>query len=205
MSMRRSLLTLVGAPALAIALAACGSSPGPADRGDAGAPPRGDDAAVVPPPVPYYEVPTSDPALAPHAFFGVPDVHYVTTGSTVVLTYDFPPELSGVVDQPIELSGPIAADGSSTISGPAGTGTCTAPSAGIVRCTETFGAGLALDRDAALAQAAAVPDPVVRAGRAAVIEAFIQDPIGIVVFDLEAASEPSGGDRDRGDEDEPGR
>lgn len=148
--------------------------------------------APSPLPLPYYEVPTSDSALAPHAFFAVPDVHYVRTGGTVVLTYDFPPDLSGVVDQPIELSGPVDAAGNATVSGPAGTGTCVV-SAGVVRCTETFSAGLLLDTTAARALTSTYPgDAAARAARTQVIDLFASDPIGIVVFDLATASEPTG-------------
>lgn len=153
------------------------------------------DAAVLTPPVPYYEVPVDDASLLPHAFFEVPDVHYVRSGGTVTLTYDFPADLSGVVDQTVELSGPIDAEGNATLSGTQGTGTCTV-SAGIVRCIETF-TGLPLAPDAARAQVGGYgADAAARAARLAVVDRFLTDPIGIVVFDLATASEPSGGDDD---------
>jgi hypothetical protein len=175
----------------ALSTACGGGAPG---GGDAGTPTPDAVTTVTPPPVPYYEVPTGDPEMAAHAFFALPDVHYVTAGGIVTLTYDFPPELSGVIDQPLELSGPVAADGSSTISGPAGTGTCTVE-AGIVRCLEVFGPGLQLDTAAALRGVDGYSsDPVARDLRAALITEFAQDPIGIVVFDLATASEPPGGD-----------
>lgn len=154
----------------------------------------GADAAIVPPPLPYYEVPTDDPSLAPHAFFPVPDVHYWVVDGVVTLTYDFPPDLSGVLDQPLEFRGPVAADGSSTISGPAGTGSCGAPVAGVVRCLEHFGPGLRLDTPSAIAAAQSITDPVARAAREAIVRQFAVDPIGIVVFDLATASKPPGGD-----------
>ena len=156
---------------------------------------------VSPLPLPFYEVPVDDPALAHHAFFAVPDVHYVTTGSTVTLTYDFPEDLSGIFDQEVELTGPIDADGGATLSGPLGTGTCEV-NAGVVRCVEHFTA-LPLDPDAARDRAvsySALPDAV--AARRAIIDRFVADPIGIVVFDRATASEPSGGDDDDEDDDD---
>lgn len=169
------------------ALLACGTAP--AETPDAGAP--APDARVVSPlPLPFYEVPVDDPALASHAFFVVPDVHYVRTGDTVTLTYDFPPDLSGIVDQEVVLSGPVDASGGATLSGPLGTGTCEV-SAGVGRCTEHF-TTLPLDPAAArelAATYAASADAV--AARRAVIDRFASDPIGIVVFDLATASEPT--------------
>lgn len=154
-----------------------------------------DGGSVAPPPVPFYEVPTTDGALAAHVFFAVPDVHYVTTAGIVTLTYDFPPELSGVVDQPLVFTGPVDAAGNATISGAAGTGTCTA-TGDIVRCTEHFSSGLLLDPASARAMASSYSaDPAARAARSSVIDLFASDPIGIVVFDRIVASEPSGGDR----------
>lgn len=153
------------------------------------------DAAVLTPPLPYYEVPVDDPSLAPHAFFSVPDVHYVVADGIVTLDYDFPEELSGVFDQTVELRGPVDADGGATISGPQGTGTCTVAS-GVVRCIEYFSA---LPVDAARAHSLAGAygtDTIARGARLAVIDRFVADPIGIVVFDLAEASEPSGGDDD---------
>ena len=188
-------------------LAACGVPTAPevggTDGGAAGDVPASavdafvapDDATtpLVAPALPYYEVPVEDPALAPHAFFAVPDVHYVRTGETVTLTYDFPADLSGVVDQTVELSGPIDAAGNATLSGVQGVGQCTV-SSGVVRCVERFSA-LPLDPVSARAQIAGYgADPAVRAARLAVVDRFLTDPIGIVVFDLAAASEPSGGD-----------
>lgn len=171
-----------------------GTDAGPgADAGapglDATAPPP-DAGSVQPPALPFYEVPVDDPALAPHAFFAVPDVHYVTVGGTVTLTYDFPPDLSGIVDQEVVLSGPLDARGGATLSGALGTGTCEVR-AGVGRCTEHFTA-LPLDPAAARALAtsyAASADAV--AARRAVIDRFASDPIGIVVFDVAVASEPT--------------
>lgn len=173
-------------------LAGCQSaSPATQDAGlDAGS-----DAglAVVTPALPYYEVPV-DGALMAHAYFAVPDVHYVTTAGTVTLTYDFPADLSGVVDQEVVFTGPVDALGNATLSGPTGVGTCEA-TGNVVRCTETFSSGLAIDLPAATAMASAYPgDAAAREARVQVLDRFASDPIGIVVFDLEAASEPSGGD-----------
>lgn len=169
------------------ALAACdaGVMEAPPDSGPAA------DAGTPPPlPLPFYEVPVDDAALAPHAFFAVPDVHYVTSGGTVTLTYDFPPELSGVVDQEVVLSGPVDASGNATVSGPVGSGTCMVE-AGIVRCLEHF-TGLPIDAGAASELAATYstsPDLVDL--RRAVLDRFAADPIGIVVFDRATASEPT--------------
>jgi hypothetical protein len=151
------------------------------------------DAAFTAPSLPYYEVPVDDPTLAPHAFFAVPDVHYVRSGEMVTLTYDFPADLSGVLDQTVELSGPIDAAGNATLAGAQGVGQCTV-AAGVVRCVEMFSA-LPIDPGSARAQVARYgTDPAMRAARLAVVDRFITDPIGIVVFDLATASEPSGGD-----------
>ena len=188
-------------------LAACGTA-APVPSPDAGAPPvdagepidageppvdaaePAPDAGVTPPlPLPFYEVPVDDPALAPHAFFAVPDVHYVVTGGTVTLTYDFPHDLSGMVDQEIVLSGPVDASGNATVSGAVGTGTCEV-TAGVVRCLEHFTA-LPLDADAARAFATSYSTSAAAvAARREVIDRFVADPIGIVVFDLATASEP---------------
>ena len=185
----------------ALALAACG---GPSDASsiDAGSPdaPSVADATPFPSPLglPYYEVPVEDPALAPYAFFEVPDVHVVVAGGQVTLTYDFPPDLSGVEDQTVTLTGPVGPMAGREIEGTVlsdtvGTGTCTV-TAGVARCTEIFSA-LPLDHAAALATVdAAATTPAERAGRRAVVDAFVADPIGIVVFDLATALEPSGGD-----------
>lgn len=188
--------------AAALALAACGG--GEAGSADAGTPdaPSAADASPFPSPlaVPYYEVPVEDPALAPYAFFGVPDVHVVVAGGQVTLTYDFPPDLSGVEDQTVTLTGPVGPTAGREIEGTVlsdavGTGTCTV-AAGIARCTEIFSA-LPLDHAAAVATVeAAATTPAERAGRRAVVDAFVADPIGIVVFDLAEALEPSGGDDD---------
>jgi hypothetical protein len=168
--------------------------PGPTDAGTGDAGPS-DAGTVTPPPVPYYEVPTTDGALASHVFFAVPDVHYVTTAGIVTLTYDFPPDLSGVIDQPLTFTGPVDAAGNATITGAAGTGTCTA-TGDIVRCTEHFSSGLLLDTASARAMASGYStDPAARAARGSVIDLFASDPIGIVVFDRIVASEPSGGAR----------
>ena len=169
------------------ALVACG--PSPHAMPDAASDPA--DAGIVSPlPLPFYEVPVDDGALAPHAFFVVPDVHYVTTGDTVTLTYDFPPDLSGIGDQEIVLSGPIDATGGATLSGPQGTGTCTV-SGGVGRCLEHFTA-LPLDANAARAMATSYSTDLDNvAARRAVIDAFVSDPIGIVVFDVVTASEPT--------------
>lgn len=187
-------------------LAACGaSSPAPSDAGqpavdsgepadasvpgDAG-PPSADGGVPSPLPLPFYEVPVDDPSLAPHAFFAVPDVHYVVSGGTVTLTYDFPEDLSGMVDQEIVLSGPVDASGNATVSGAVGTGTCEV-TAGVVRCLEHFTA-LPLDADAARSFAATYStSEAAVAARREVIDRFVADPIGIVVFDLVTASEPT--------------
>lgn len=149
----------------------------------------GTDAAAPPLPLPFYEVPTTNPALAPHAYFPVPDVHYFAVGGTVTLEYDFPEELSGIVDQTVTLSGPIEPDGSSTLSGAQGTGVCTVEN-GIVRCVETF-TDLPLDPARAMMLAGSYsPDAEAQAARVDVIELFVSDPIGIVVFDRALANEP---------------
>jgi hypothetical protein len=168
------------------------SDSGPSDSGPSDSGPS-DSGTVTPPPVPYYEVPTTDGALASHVFFAVPDVHYVTTAGIVTLTYDFPPDLSGVIDQPLTFTGPVDAAGNATITGAAGTGTCTA-TGDIVRCTEHFSSGLLLDTASARAMTSGYStDPAARAARSSVIDLFASDPIGIVVFDRILASEPSGG------------
>ncbi|UJR80126.1 hypothetical protein [Sandaracinus amylolyticus] len=184
-----------------LALAACSESPGAtpdassATTSDAG-------ATITPPlPLPYYEVPVTDPALAPHAFFFVPDVHVVVAAGEVTLTYDFPPDLSGVVDQTVTLRGPVGPVAGREIEGTTltdavGTGTCTVDAAGVARCTEIFTA-LPLDYAAALAAVEAGATSAEEAlARRAVVDAFVSDPIGIVVFDLATALEPSGGDDD---------
>ncbi len=150
-------------------------------------------ASVVTPALPYYEVPV-DGALVEHAYFAVPDVHYVTTGDTVTLSYDFPADLSGVLDQEVVFTGPVDALGNATLSGPTGVGTCEA-TGDVVRCTEMFSAGLAIDLPAATAMASGYSsDAAVREARVQVLERFASDPIGIVIFDRRIASEPSGGD-----------
>lgn len=167
-------------------LAACGS-PGAAPDGGAQLP----DSALTPPlPLPFYEVPVDDPALAAHAFFAVPDVHYVVEGGVVTLTYDFPLDLSGIDDQEVVLTGPVDANGGATVSGPLGSGTCEIH-AGVGRCVERFTA-LPLDPSAARAMAAGYSSSAdAVSARRAVIDRFVSDPIGIVVFDLAAASEPT--------------
>lgn len=161
---------------------------------DAGAPPDAevayvDAAAHAPAALPFYEVPVRDEALAAHAFFPVPDVHYFATAGEVVLTYDFPESLSGVFDQTVELRGPIDAAGNATVSGPQGTGECRVEGPN-VRCIERF-TGLPLDvaRARSLASSYGASEAE-RAARLAVLEAFSTDPIGIVVFDRAAANEP---------------
>jgi hypothetical protein len=181
------------ASALALLVMGCGSSSSPSP--DAALDEVDARTSVPTPPLPYYEVPVDDPEQAPHAFFGVPDVHYVIAGGIVTLDYDFPEDLSGVIDQSVELSGPVDAQGNATISGPEGTGTCTVEN-GIVRCVEHFTA-LPMDPEHARSLVSSYSaDPAARAARTAVIDRFVSDPIGIVVFDLAAASEPSGGDND---------
>ncbi len=184
--------------ALALLVTGCDSSSSPSND----AAPNGVDASVsvLTPPIPYYEVPVDDPALAPHVFFTVPDVHYVVTGDTVTLDYDFPEDLSGVFDQTVELSGPVDAHGNSTIAGPQGTGTCTVND-GIVRCIEHFSA-LPINPERARSFVSSYStDSASRAARLAVLDRFIADPIGIIVFDLADASEPSGRDDDDDDDD----
>lgn len=152
--------------------------------------PERDAPAISPLPLPFYEVPVDDPALASHAFFAVPDVHYVASGGVVTLTYDFPMDLGGVEDVEVVLSGPVDAEGNAEVTGPAGSGSC-AVSDGVVRCLESF-TDLPIDLPAARAMAegySAAPADV--AARVGVLEAFGADPIGIVVFDLATASEPT--------------
>ncbi|AKF07282.1 hypothetical protein [Sandaracinus amylolyticus] len=184
-----------------LALSACSESRGATP--DAARETTGDAGAIVTPPLPlpYYEVPVADPALAPHALFFVPDVHVIVAAGEVTLTYDFPPDLSGVEDQTVTLRGPVGPVAGreiegTTLSDAVGTGTCTVDAAGVARCTEIFTA-LPIDYAAALtAVEAGAANAEEALARRAVVDAFVSDPIGIVVFDLATALEPSGGDDD---------
>ncbi|MBA3499859.1 MAG: hypothetical protein M4D80_14030 [Myxococcota bacterium] len=132
-----------------------------------------------------YNVPIAT-ALDAAATFHVDEVDWTVVGSTVTLDYDLPVGLVGG-DLDVTLTGEIDhATQTVALSGPAGTGTCTA-SASIISCREVFTNLGALPISIAVVEAYAAreyPGPV--EDRVRVARMFASEPIGIVAFDLNA-------------------
>ncbi len=177
-------------------LVGCGADGGggPRPRADAGSDASDDGGADELPPLPdsppaspIYEVPVTEEALAAVATFPVREVHWIVTGDSLTLEYDFPEALSGVADQEVFFTGTIVAPGIAEITGATGTGRCRfSPS--VVLCREVF-TDLARAPEAAVAMLAASGlGEADQARRAEVINIFDADPIGIVIFDAVVAS-----------------
>jgi hypothetical protein len=130
-----------------------------------------------------YEVPIA-PALDAAATFDVDHVDWTVVGDIATLHYDLPVGLVGG-DLDVTLTGEIDhATQTVALSGPVGTGTCTA-TAGIVSCREVFTNLGALPISIAVVEQYAAreyPGPV--EDRVRVARMFASEPIGIVVFDL---------------------
>lgn len=172
--MRIALVSIV----LSTLLAACGSDPDPAGGGDPVPHANGDFPGV-------YIVPTiDDPALAAAAVFPLDHVEWSVTGGIATLHYDLPPGLVGG-DLDVTLTGPIE-PGQRVVylSGPVGTGVCTATGK-LVSCREEFtGLGTLPISTDVIAQRAALEYPGPVDHRLEVASQFASDPIGVADFDL---------------------
>jgi len=133
-----------------------------------------------------YRVPTVTAALEAAAVFTVAEIDWTVVGGVATLHYDLPVGLVGGVLE-VTLTGPIDADGTTaTLTGEAGTGTCTAGDAGFA-CLETFtGLGTLPISMTVVEDTARVEYPSGVADRRAVASQFASDPIGIAEVDYAA-------------------
>jgi hypothetical protein len=118
---------------------------------------------------------------APAAAFDLPGVRIEQTGGMVSVYYDLPADLVGTA-QSVELTGAVDATGALQLAGDAGTSTCTVSPAAL-DCDERL-VGVHVDAAQASAQLP-VGDP-----RRAAVQAFTDDPIGILHVALPAAAGP---------------
>lgn len=130
-----------------------------------------------------YDVPVP-PALAAAATYSVDRVEWSVDRGSAELRYDLP---LGLVGKSVGLSfkGPIDASGTSaTLTGSAGTATCTiGPTT--VDCNESMAGLLPLEPDLAAVEALAASEYAgPAADRVEVAKRFAGDPIGIVHVDL---------------------
>lgn len=138
----------------------------------------------------HYEVPLApeQDALSIAAVTPVRETRLRVSEGVVVLEYDLPPELTGVVQQ-VQLSGPapLAAE-PIALTGPAGSASCYVYDVGATTmslyCTEEL-PGVTIDRDAlrTLLQARGLPEERIQE-HLAVTDVFIEDPIGILYATL---------------------
>ena len=170
------------------ALACAGGAPdgGPsqasAGMGGATTPPAAGSRSTFPnspPSTPIYEVPVTDPGLAPFATFAIGSVDWKLSGGNASLEYVFPAALSGIGDQQVSFHGSVAMPDTAELSGAQGTAVCHFSNQ-TVRCTETM-TGLATAPQAAQRMLQALPAQE-QLLRGQVIQAFSSDPIGIITF-----------------------
>lgn len=141
-----------------------------------------------------YRVPTVTPELEPAALFPVDHVDWTVVDGLVTLHYDFPVGLVGG-DLDVTLTGTLEPGATELhVSGPAGTGVCTATGA-VISCLEDF-TGLpplpismrVVEQQAAVEYAGPVGD------RTTVATVFGSDPIGVVELDTSRLAPDDGND-----------
>ncbi|MGE0550545.1 MAG: hypothetical protein AB7O24_14180 [Kofleriaceae bacterium] len=129
-----------------------------------------------------YQVPT-DGSLAAAAIFQVARYDWKVSGGDVRLRYHLPQGLVGG-EVRVELEGPVVAGDELTLTGDAGTATCTRSQMQI-SCHEVFDGLPTLPIDVAVVeQLAAVEYDGPPEDRVQVANLFGSDPIGIAVIDL---------------------
>jgi|HubBroStandDraft_6_1064221.scaffolds.fasta_scaffold386825_2 hypothetical protein len=120
----------------------------------------------------------------PAASFAVSNVHVEQGGGTVSVYYDLPTDLVGG-KQSVALTGPAGGTATVSLTGAAGTSTCTV-SAGKMQCDEHL-TGVHVDVAQALSELP--PDDP----RRAAVQAFSQDPIGVLAVTFSQGEGYDGG------------
>lgn len=144
-----------------------------------------------------YAVPV-EPSLAAVASNPVSVKFRIENSGAVRLQYDLPPVLVGAGKR-IDLTGVTGADGTTQLSGAAGTATCTTDVAGDVRCVERL-SGVAFDAVAvATALDRASISGVERMQRLDVSQRFSVDPLGVLTIHASRTRPSRRGGRGRND------
>jgi hypothetical protein len=138
-----------------------------------------------------YNVPAPS-SLSDASTFTMAEVDWTIVSGVVTLHYDLPVGLVGG-DVSVSLTAPLTSGtASDTLSGTAGSGTCTC-SGSVVSCSESLGGIGQMPVSTAVVQSTASANKVPVSDAVAVANRFGNDPIGTVSFDMSKPSTESGG------------